>query len=206
MKNTHFYMIRHGQSDHNAKGLMAGSIDTPLTDLGRSQAAIVRDLMPSLKNRPTHIIHSPLSRAADTAVIINETLNIPMISHDDLRELNMGSWEGQSVETYLPSFLDFKDPTGGETFNAFQNRVHYAILSNTQSLPTGSIPLIVSHGGVMRAFLKFYDLVTKRIGNCCLYEFMPIPTDALPWTIYEHQQDLSKIAGDLIALNHTRGG
>ena len=38
---TTFYIIRHGQSEANAKGILQGSqIDTPLTELGRSQAQV----------------------------------------------------------------------------------------------------------------------------------------------------------------------
>ena len=33
-----FYFLRHGETDLNARGIIAGSVDTELTDLGRRQA------------------------------------------------------------------------------------------------------------------------------------------------------------------------
>lgn len=41
-----FYMLRHGQTVANAMGYLSGSLDTPLTSLGRQQAAALPKLLP----------------------------------------------------------------------------------------------------------------------------------------------------------------
>ena len=69
--SKHFYMIRHGQTEANAAQIMAGSIDSPLTALGRQQAKNVHDILENLEIKPKTIIHSHLSRAKETAEILN---------------------------------------------------------------------------------------------------------------------------------------
>jgi len=205
LHHRHFYMIRHGQSEHNANKLMAGHIDTPLTQTGRDQAAHIRDLIPILPHRPTHIIHSPLTRAKNTAEILNQDLQCPMIADKNLKELHMGNWENQSVDLYIDRFLNFENPENGETFDDFQRRITHAIATQINQLPHPAIPVIVSHGGVMRAFFKQYHKTVKRIGNCRLYEFRPQNQNTdhpFPWDIFEHYQDstgeiISQKADDL---------
>lgn len=66
---TTFYIIRHGQSEANAKGILQGSqIDTPLTELGRSQAQVTLS-----KLRTTILTLSMLVR-------FYELLKLPLLS------------------------------------------------------------------------------------------------------------------------------
>lgn len=55
------YIVRHGQTDWNAKGIMQGNTDTTLNQIGRKQAERIRE---ELKDIPIDIcISSPLGRA-----------------------------------------------------------------------------------------------------------------------------------------------
>ncbi len=49
---THFYIIRHGETVFNRKGRIQGWCDSPLTDLGVSQA---KQLGKELKNVPFNV-------------------------------------------------------------------------------------------------------------------------------------------------------
>ena len=49
---TRFYIIRHGETMFNVKGRIQGWCDSPLTDLGVSQA---KELGKALKNHPFDI-------------------------------------------------------------------------------------------------------------------------------------------------------
>ncbi|WVQ64663.1 uncharacterized protein L199_002830 [Kwoniella botswanensis] len=62
------YLVRHGQTEQNQRGIVQGRLDTPLSDLGREQAKKLSDW---LKLVPfTEIWSSPLKRAEETARII----------------------------------------------------------------------------------------------------------------------------------------
>jgi len=184
-----FYMIRHGETQANAAKIMAGSIDTPLTEKGRLQAKSVQRIIKNLNIKPRTLVHSHLSRARDTAQIINEVINAPMHEDPDLAELHAGDWEGVPYEQCNRIFTSWEDPPGGETFDAFTQRLQRG---KTNALNTHDGPiLIVCHGGVMRGFSKIYGLnIPSVFKNCHLYEFQPDPSNAsFPWRVWSYGFD-----------------
>ena len=86
MTQTRLYLIRHADVENPHK-LLYGHLDGfQLSDLGRRQSAAVGDRLRDENIR--RIVHSPLSRAAETAQLINERLAQPAVleSDADLRE------------------------------------------------------------------------------------------------------------------------
>lgn len=179
-----FYIMRHGQSAANAAGHFAGHLDTPLTEQGRTEAEAARALFSYLPVMPERILSSPLARAYDTAAIVNVHLNLPHTTHDELREINMGAWEGTPFLENGQRFFEGADPPEGETHTAFKQRVQRAL---TNTLNTDSrLPLIVCHGGFIFKIGALYDRIFPRIRNAQLYFFEPIPEQAdFPWLISE---------------------
>ena len=182
----HFYMIRHGETEANAARIMAGSLDSPLTDKGRDQAKQAQEIILSLEIKPSTIVHSNLARARDTAEIINEALNIPIHEDKDLAELHAGDWEGVPYEECHELLTGWPTPPNGESFVDFCARLRKGKKYNLEERE-GPI-LIVSHGGVFRGLGGIYGLKTPGIfKNCHLYEFSPAPNnDDFPWTVWSH--------------------
>ena len=177
-----FYMIRHGQTEANAARLMAGSLDSPLTALGRDQAKAARDIVDNLEKKPEFIIHSHLSRARDTAEIINENLKLPMVEDEDFAEMHAGEWEGAPYEVCDELFHGWVNPPAGETVDQFFNRVKRA--KNKALSDDRERPLIVCHGGVFRAMAKLYEIDTWGVRNCDLHSFTPNETEQnFPWDV-----------------------
>lgn len=58
-----FYVLRHGETDWNIKGLCIGSTDIPLNEKGIEQAHNVASLLSDLDLGIKTICHSPLRRA-----------------------------------------------------------------------------------------------------------------------------------------------
>jgi broad specificity phosphatase PhoE len=56
-------IVRHGQTEANAKGLLLGRADPPLTEAGHHQAAGLAAAV----GRPARLVSSPLARARQTA-------------------------------------------------------------------------------------------------------------------------------------------
>lgn len=180
-----FYMIRHGQSTANLKGILSGSIDADLTDLGQNQAAQAKQTFERLAPLPTVIIHSDLSRAKETAQIINNGHSLHMIEDERLAEQNFGDWENQPLSKIRPYILQGQDPPNGETNFDFYKRTWAAF---EEHLSTHTNPLLVCHGGLWRAFAAAYREKTEKPDNCTFYRFTPLNnTDSFPW-------DISKMA------------
>ncbi len=188
----HFYMIRHGQTEHNAARLLAGHTDSQLTDLGRTQATAVQNVVSRLEVKPEFIVHSNLSRARDTATIINEALDVPMTEDADIAEHYCGDWEGTPYSECESMLTGWDTPPNGECFDAFCARIKRCKI-NTLNKPE-SPALIVCHGGVFRGFGRLYSLNTPGIfKNCHLYEFIPNSENpAFPWDVwsYHHEDEI----------------
>jgi len=105
--NAHrFFILRHGETNWNASGIIQGSSDASrLTARGKAQAAQVgQDVFSSLLFVPPmdEIYVSPLTRAQETLVILRKHAAAGMLPPsqivlNDLREIDLYSWEGQSV-------------------------------------------------------------------------------------------------------------
>ena len=188
----HFYMIRHGETEANRARVIAGSTDSPLTDKGRLQAQRAQKIVENLTIKPTQIIHSNLSRARDTALTINQNLRLPTFENPDYAEWHFGSWEGMAFDDYFGDNKhhkpnDWPDPPGdGETQDQFTKRVQ---LAKTAALSNHPPALVVSHGGVFRAFGLLYGRIGALIDNCVLYEFKPTDHAPFPWEILRHDEN-----------------
>lgn len=177
-----FYMIRHGESEANRDGVMSGSLDTPLTENGKQQAKQIHAIINQLTVLPELIVHSNLSRAIDTATIINEALNLPMHKTPLLAEFNFGDWGGQPVKDIRPKFYAGGNPPNGETHESFRTRIKKGL---NYALDLSEKPvMIVCHGGVFRAFHGFYNVTITPTENAKLYHFEPChDTPEFPWNI-----------------------
>jgi broad specificity phosphatase PhoE len=158
-------LVRHGQSTANAKGIWQGQMEFPLSERGRVQASLAGR---SLSGEPFEGLYSsPLSRAFETAEIIRDRTGFTgqVVAFDGLSERHGGILEGltwveqeQQNPELAMKFLAIPEEerwelVGAETDEEVIARFEVA-LSCIRALHTdGSRIVIVSHGGVMRAFL-----------------------------------------------------
>jgi probable phosphoglycerate mutase len=182
----HFYFIRHAQTEANLAQIMCGGgVDTPLTPLGIEQAHKAQDIFLShhITTPAEAIIHSDMKRTRKTAQIINQNIHLPTFSDPNIKEHIVGDWEGKSWTDILESYTQFADPPNGETFADFKTRVRMGI---DTALNNHTIPLIVAHGGVWRAFLHSYAIIpTMHPNNAELYFFEHAnQNNPFAWHIY----------------------
>ena len=102
-------VIRHGQSVADIENRCEGNADFALTDLGIQQAQSAARWI-AAHCPPQMIFSSPLRRAAQTAEILGNTLNISINYDDSLCEMNIGIWAGLKKEE---AFQKFPFPSGG---------------------------------------------------------------------------------------------
>lgn len=90
------FLARHGQTEWNAQGRYQGSLDSPLTALGRAQARAAAETMRG--RGVARLLCSPLGRARHTADVVAEAVGIPVEVDAELAEIAIGRWEGLTRE------------------------------------------------------------------------------------------------------------
>jgi broad specificity phosphatase PhoE len=94
------YLIRHGETESNRKGIFRGRLDILLSQMGKEQA---RDLKRYFENIPVDVVYtSPLQRAVETA----ETAfpgHTPL-KEELLNNLDLGEWSGMDKKIVRERF------------------------------------------------------------------------------------------------------
>jgi broad specificity phosphatase PhoE len=93
------YLVRHGETEWNRRGLFQGTTDVPLNAAGRAQAA---ELAAALAGVGFHAAYtSPLSRARQTArAVLAGREGVRLSVLPELREISYGLWQGRG---FVPS-------------------------------------------------------------------------------------------------------
>ena len=142
---------RHGRTEWNATGRFQGQADIGLDELGRRQAAGAARAIAALG--PTAIVASDLSRARDTALALAEVTGLEVRYDRRLREIDVGSWEGLTVEVVNrvdPEHAhdhrlgaDFRRSETGETAGEVAARVVAALTEIADGAATSIIRLFL---------------------------------------------------------------
>lgn len=172
------YLIRHGQTTGDIENRYGGSYDDHLSGEGEIQA---HKLAEKLANSGIQIILcSPLSRAQETAKIVNTKLNCEIKTVEDLRERNQnailsGMTRDEAKEKYpelVEQVRDYKNTIpGAESYDDFVERVKKAFMEITNSAGYSTIG-IVTHGGPIRVI--FREILKDReidIADCAFAVF-----------------------------------
>jgi broad specificity phosphatase PhoE len=184
---THFWLVRHGQTDWNAARRYQGQADIPLNEVGIDQAKSLAKKI--ITEKFDAIYASDLDRAAKTASILAEALGMPVNTDVRLREICQGIWEGMSLDEVQVKYAeDFKrgaeDPAfsrapGGESVAEVAERMVQAA-NEIARRHTGGRILLVSHGlAVSSLYCQANDIPLTQV-----YQY--IPDNAVPLQIDWH--------------------
>ena len=187
MKVDKFYIIRHGETYSNLNRVYMN--DSQLTQRGINQAKLVADKIYNAKNQLNlrTIISSTLSKAIDTASIINEKLNLPYIKTHDLCELQTGCLEGTTYHEFNINNNWFDWINGkieriadkAESYQEFNARIKNGLDFALQH----DNPLIVCHGGVISVLQRILQSInTIDAENAVLYCF---ENTSIGWRVVE---------------------
>lgn len=110
------YVVRHGQTEWNVKGLLQGASDIELSDEGRRQAQVCAQALSHRVGDNPLVVTSPLVRARDTAQALADRMNVEVNVDDRLRERAYGAWEGITPEERAREW-----PTQMEQWRAYGN-------------------------------------------------------------------------------------
>lgn len=121
---TKLYFIRHGESVSNLSSQFAGSLDKPLTEKGREQAALTASFLSTVPF--TAVYASDLSRAFDTGLAVAQNRHIPIYPTPELREIYAGDWEGRQYSELEEQFAD--------SYGVWRTRIGLAACPNGESV------------------------------------------------------------------------
>lgn len=172
-----FIILRHGESESNRARTFTGQSDAPLSARGRAEAAATAAYV--LQHyRPDAVYASDLCRARDTAHPIAEALGLPVLTRRDLRETDVGLWQGltpeQVRERFGKTFAVFKQCPGlvhfdgGESYADVTARAT-AAFADIAAQNEGKCVLVAAHGGLLRTLRAAWEGVP-------LEELSRIPT------------------------------
>lgn len=170
---TRLALVRHGQSTWNALSRWQGQANPPLSPLGEEQAAEAAERLAGVG--VTGVVTSDLIRARRTGQIVADALGLgPVRIHPDLGEYDVGDWSGLTkpeIEKRWPGqqaeWFGGRLPTtpGGEGRIAFDRRVMHAVLEVSAEAPPGSVLVVITHGGVIRALERAAGAAPVPIAN-----------------------------------------
>lgn len=186
-------LVRHGETDFNRAGRIQGTLESQLTDTGRSQAKVLGEYLAEFHaGSIDRVLCSPKARTRATLDEIEAAIDaagMPRLPERevrvDLRELELTSWEGryrsdiqrddaaawQSWKTAPADFV-FAD-TGHAPLRHVWGRIESEWAHLLASSAPGTTTLVVAHGAFNRAFLAqifglpmttFVDSDTQRFG------------------------------------------
>lgn len=160
---TNLILVRHGQTEWNRQNRLQGQRNSPLTKLGREQAAQVKKALFGHSIDKAYV--SPLQRARDTLDIILGDRGIDVAVSDNLKEIDLGPWEGKSREDLLKSHpvayhhfwhrQDLFRLAGAESFHQLKMRV-VGELDALFARERGKSVLVVSHGMAIKSAIAHY--------------------------------------------------
>jgi 2,3-bisphosphoglycerate-dependent phosphoglycerate mutase len=169
-------LVRHGQSEWNAKNLFTGWKDPGLTDQGVSEAKNAGKLILEQKIEFDVMYTSMLSRAQKTGDIILRILNhkeIPIIKNEALNERHYGSlaglnkddarkkWGDEQVHIWRRSF-DMPPPDGESLKDTADRVLPYFETEIMPKVISGSSILIAAHGNSLRALIMKLDSISPE--------------------------------------------
>jgi len=128
--------------------------------VGRAQAAAVAPLLAAA--RPAVVLSSDLARARDTAAPLADAAGVVLRVDVRLRELDLGAWQGLTVEQARERFPDQHAAWragvdvprgGGETYQQAGQRAVACLAEALTGLGPAGVLVAVTHGGTARGAL-----------------------------------------------------
>lgn len=174
------YLVRHGETDWNTKGILMGQADIPLNNAGIQQAEVLRDKIAACGLKFDAVYASPLQRTAQTANIILPP-GSTIIFSDLLKERNAGEFQGGSPRALFDHEIDFldmninSDAFGVEPIQDFHARATKFLQLLQRSHSSDASILVVSSNGLMKRMASILTNTQPgeipRFQNAEIYEY-----------------------------------
>ena len=198
--------IRHGETLWNIERRNQGFLNSPLSELGEKQGHAIAERLQH--ETIDHLYSSDLGRAVQTATFIADVCDLEIKLDIELRERNMGIFQGHTREEVMEKFpeeyrqvtaldsLDYVIPDGESHRQRLERSIR--VMNRLADQHPDKTIVVVSHSGILRGF--FEHVIGLPEGgaprfirpNCALNSF--IKNDGAwmleTWGDVAHLQDL----------------
>ena len=159
------YFVRHGQTIWNVEKRFQGLSDSPLTELGITQAKLLGKKLKDIKFDKFY--STSLKRANDTANYIKGNRKQEVEIFDDFVEISMGDMEGiqqeefkklypEQVKNFFFNQLEYNPSSfKGESFLEVRERVAKGLEKFIKLNQDYERVLVVSHGATLKTLLHY---------------------------------------------------
>ena len=177
MKDQNFLvLVRHGQSEWNAKNLFTGWKDPGLTPVGETEAANAGNLIKEMNIKFSIMFTSALKRAQITGQMILEAIDqthIEVLKDQALNERDYGDlaglnkddarkeWGEEQVYIWRRSY-DVPPPGGESLKNTAERVLPYFNSLILPKLLEGENILVAAHGNSLRSLVMQLDNLSKE--------------------------------------------
>ena len=159
---TRLHLLRHGAVEALEQRVVRGQLDVALSKEGREQSDRLAEWFAIAEPTPDRLFTSDLARCTYLGTALAERTHLPLEISNDLREQNMGSWQGQtweaitqtdapSVSAYWDDYVATSPPEGESLQDLFKRAQAWwqAVLLTSEG---GSI-VAVTHAGFIRSLI-----------------------------------------------------
>jgi len=171
---AYLVLVRHGESEWNAKGLWTGWTDIGLSDKGREEAKKAGELLKDIHFDFAYT--SALIRATQTWEDIRkilgqtdlQTTESKALNERDYGDLNgKNKWEvkqqvGEEEFNRLRRSWDYPPPHGESLKMVYERVLPYYESEILPKLKNGKNVIISAHGNSLRALMKYLDKISDE--------------------------------------------
>ena len=205
-------IVRHGETEWNKQDKAMGQLDSPLTPKGFQQAYAIANRLRRLSF--TTLYSSDLGRAVQTANIIAEICGKNVIFDSELREWNMGIFQGftfsEMDEKFPKERQDHKQMRyeyvipAGESLRQCRDR-GYRALNRIAERHLDETVVVVTHGFVLMNFCEMVFNLPPGNGwpfklhhaSFCSFEYVNRCWSLVVWNDTSHLETMDILTANL---------
>jgi probable phosphoglycerate mutase len=153
--------LRHAEAESNKERWILGQHSSPLTEEDENQAKEWGRILNHFQW--DRVVTSDTGRSHETALLVNLSLNVPLMNDPRLQEQDWGRWTGKTIEQIAqeePALLQEQEkacwefrPPDGETLSAILERGLMALKEAHRKYHNENI-LVVTHEGMIRCIIS----------------------------------------------------
>ncbi|GAB3300042.1 MSMEG_4193 family putative phosphomutase [Epidermidibacterium keratini] len=211
---TNLFLLRHGRSSANSKGILAGRAPgVHLDATGEKQAQQVAERLRDI--RFAALVSSPLERCQETIAPVAAGRRRKVKLDERFIEAHYGSWTGKKLSALAkdplwptvqvhPSAVRFPG-RAGESMMGMASRAIDGVRAVNASLKSGDSWLLCSHGDIIKAILA--DALGMHLDDFQRINVDPASISVIRYTpMRPFVQVMNSTSGDLAEYAATDGG
>lgn len=150
-----FYLVRHGEAESNVRHILSSFPEKAifhLTELGKKQVVETAQFLATVG--ADILLSSPMQRTTETAEIIAQAVNLPIVFDERLREAGFGVFNEGPRKEILKKYpngearISPDEEDGVESFLDIRKRLQ-GFLDDMKGKYVGKKMILVSHGDTL---------------------------------------------------------